>query len=136
VKDEFKTKEQLIGELVRTRQQVSELEALQRQVKRFEEKIDVLGKFPLENPDPVLYIAKDGLVIYVNPASRPLIDEWGWRVGRSVPDDWKRFIKDTIDSKRSKELEVNLGDRIFSGYFRSSSYLLQTLGASMYTEQT
>ena len=40
--------------------------------------------------------------------------EWGCETGQHVPDDWKDAIAEAYDSKESKEVEVTLGDRIFS----------------------
>ncbi len=73
-----------------------------------------LARFPSENPNPILRIAREGTILYANAASQPLLKEWGCETGQHVPDDWKDAIAEAYDSKESKEVEVTLGDRIFS----------------------
>ena len=43
------------------------------EIKRVEEEQQSLAKFPGENPHPVLRVAGDGILLYANPASQPLL---------------------------------------------------------------
>jgi PAS domain S-box-containing protein len=79
-----------------------------------DEEISSLAKFPSENPNPVLRVAKDGTVLYANEASLPLLDTWGCQVSQCVPDDCRKFILDALGSGISKDTEIECGDRIFS----------------------
>ena len=76
--------------------------------------LEDLARFPSENPNPILRIEREGTILYANAASRPLLKEWGCETGQHVPDDWKDVITEAYDSKKSKEVEVQLGDQIFS----------------------
>ena len=44
--------------------------------------------FPGANPHPVLRVADDGVLIYANAASRPVIDTLGLEVDQAVPAIW------------------------------------------------
>jgi class 3 adenylate cyclase len=43
-----------------------------------------IGRFPDDNPNPVMRV-QDGRLIYANPASRPILSAWGTDVGGPVP---------------------------------------------------
>jgi len=82
--------------------------------KRAEAEIRSLAKFPAENPDPVLRVARDGTILFANPASKPLLDSWGCQVGQRLPRGHRDVIPDAIELRSVKEFEVLSGDRIFS----------------------
>jgi len=42
-----------------------------------------IEQFPATNP--VLSVGKDGTALYSNVASKPLLHEWGVRVGEKLP---------------------------------------------------
>lgn len=115
VKD--KTKKELVGELDNANRRLSELETLLGRQKSVEAKTALPSRFPSESPNPVLFIAKDGLVNYANPPAQPLLDEWGIRQGRSVPEDWMELVTEVIEGKNIKEFDVRVGERIFSVHF-------------------
>ena len=86
----------------------------EKERRRAEEEIRSLAKFPSENPNPVIRIAKDGTVLYANDASLPLLDVWGCQVSQCLPDEWYRIILDVFGYGTSKVNEIQCGDRIFS----------------------
>ena len=73
-----------------------------------------LAKFPGENPYPVMRVAQDGVLLYANPASAGLLENWGCTVGQSLPDTWRQHILDTLASGLPKEVETAVADRVFS----------------------
>jgi len=79
-----------------------------------EEEIGRLAKFPGENPNPVLRVAKDGTILYVNKASQPLLNVWGCQEGQPLPDYWRKFTSDVLSSGTSEDTEVEVEDRILS----------------------
>jgi len=85
-----------------------------RERKRAEEEIRRLAKFPSENPNPVLRVAKDGTILYANKAGLPLLNVWGCQEGQPLPDDWRGFVLDGLSSGLSEEVEAEYEDRILS----------------------
>ncbi len=73
-----------------------------------------LSRFPEENPNPVLRIGRDGTILYANPASGPLLAQWGLAAGQSMPEDWIRRLAATIGGGEVVEQEVECGGRVFS----------------------
>jgi signal transduction histidine kinase len=56
------------------------------EIKKAKKKIEELAKFPEENPDPVLRITKEGIIIYGNKASTVILQTWGKKIGESLPE--------------------------------------------------
>jgi len=81
--------------------------------KKTEEEIRVLSRFPSENPNPVVRVSKDGEILYGNPASAPLLNQWQCQVGQLAPEEWRQRVADVYDSSFKKELEDKIGDRTF-----------------------
>jgi signal transduction histidine kinase len=82
--------------------------------KRDEEEIESLAKFPSENPNPVLRIARNSMVLYANAAGSELLANWGCKVGEPVPGHWRQDIARILESGSSEALEAVCGDSIFS----------------------
>ena len=82
--------------------------------KQAEVEIASLAKFPSENLNPVLRVAKDGTILYANKASQPLLKGWRCQVNQPLPDDWRKFILDVLSSGLSKDAEIEYENRILS----------------------
>jgi PAS domain S-box-containing protein len=72
-----------------------------------------LGRFPEENPSPMVRVSRDGSVLYRNPAAAEL-PGWACEVGRPAPDALLPLIRQAIAGKRPTQHEVDLGSRLFS----------------------
>ncbi|MHC4604151.1 MAG: PAS domain S-box protein, partial [Planctomycetota bacterium] len=71
-----------------------------------EQQIENLAKFPSENPNPVLRVAKNGTLLYANDVSRLLLDEWNREAGQVVPDNWRQTITEVFASGGYRRVEV------------------------------
>ena len=47
--------------------------------------VEVLPRLPAESPDVVLRASRDGVILYANAASAPLLQTWGCGVGATIP---------------------------------------------------
>ncbi len=81
---------------------------------RDETEIESLARFPSENPNPVLRIAKDGTVLYANAAGTRLVVSWGCKTGEQTPENWRQYIARILESGKNEALEAFCEDRIFS----------------------
>ena len=77
--------------------------------KRTEEQIKSLARFPSENPDPVLRIARNGKVLYANAAATRFLEEPG-----AVTEAVRRAAQQAFASGKQVTFEVADADRIFS----------------------
>jgi len=79
-----------------------------------EAEIESLARFPSENPNPVLRIARDSVVLYANAAGSKLLVSWGCKVREPAPGHWRQDIMRILESDSSEVLEAVCEDRIFS----------------------
>ena len=82
----------------------------QTELKDREQRIVSLAKFPSENPDPVLRISKDGLVIYANESGARLLSEWEGGIEQNVPQEWEKFLVKAFASSGPKKIEMKQAD--------------------------
>ncbi|RMB04497.1 bifunctional diguanylate cyclase/phosphodiesterase [Eilatimonas milleporae] len=78
-----------------------------------EKAAEILARLPAEAPNPVLRISSDGVILYANGRSSPLLDVWGAGVGQKIPPVWRHRLKYVFKSGRQSEIEVTCDDRIF-----------------------
>jgi PAS domain S-box-containing protein len=71
-----------------------------------QKKIADLARFPRENPNPVLRISDEGIVLFANEASKPVLETWGVRQGRRLPDSYFRRIEKAVNSGKSFRFEL------------------------------
>jgi PAS domain S-box-containing protein len=77
-----------------------------------EERYLELARFPSQNPNPVLRVLRDGSIAYANPASDPLLEQWGCLESRVLPDRLRRVVGEALDADSSRRLEERSGERI------------------------
>lgn len=82
--------------------------------KKVEKELYDLAKFPSENPNPVLRVDKNGIILFANNAGSILLDHWDTQISQPLPEDWHKSILDVLHSGTSKSCEVECNDQIFS----------------------
>lgn len=82
--------------------------------KQAEEEIRSLSLFPEQNPNPVLRIARDGVILYANSASELLLTIWNVRRGERVPPDWRQRVTASLASGNVEETEIASNGRLYS----------------------
>jgi HD-GYP domain-containing protein (c-di-GMP phosphodiesterase class II) len=82
--------------------------------KQAEEEVQILSRIPDENPNPVVRVTSEGILLYANPTSQPLLDMWQTWIGQPLPDEWRKKITDVFQSGGRKEEEVSCKDKVFS----------------------
>jgi PAS domain S-box-containing protein len=82
--------------------------------RRAEEEIQSLSRFPTENPNPVLRITPEGVVVYANQASRIFLDLWKTEIGQPVPEDCRALIGDVYMTNALREIEMPAGEKVFT----------------------
>ncbi len=87
------------------------------ELKRAQEEIERLAKFPSENPNPVLRVAKDGSIIYANNGSEPLLNFWGCKTGELLPEEWRQKAADVFRTGSGKATELQCDSRMYSVLF-------------------
>jgi len=76
-----------------------------------------LARFPEKNPNPVLRAARDGTLLYANPASADLLTAWCCQIGQPLPAAWHEHVLAVLASGVSGSVETAVAQRIFSLVF-------------------
>jgi PAS domain S-box-containing protein/putative nucleotidyltransferase with HDIG domain len=79
-----------------------------------EEQIRILSHLSDENPSPILRVDADGVILYANVASKPLLNQCRSGVGHPLPEHWKKHITEALETGSSPEVEVPCGQRCYS----------------------
>ena len=84
------------------------------ELKRAEEKVKELAKFPSEDPNPIIKISKDCTILYANDAGSPLLETWGCKVGERLPQPHSTLVEKVLDSGEAITCELDSSDQVFS----------------------
>jgi len=82
--------------------------------KRTQEKIATLAKFPGANPNPVLRVSKDAVVLYANKAASPVLQAYHHRDGHPLGGACRRHVTAAMESGRNLHSQVCCGNRVYS----------------------
>ena len=85
--------------------------------KQVEAEIATLAKFPSENPNPVLRMSNDGILLYANGSSQPLLTHWKSAVNSKLPAHIQELVSEVLQVGQPKEVEIECESRVFSFVF-------------------
>ena len=85
--------------------------------KRTREEVANLERFPSDNPNPVLRVSADGMVLYSNEAGLPLLDAWGHRPGRPLSGPWRERAFTSLRDGQGEQIEVFCAGKFYSVMF-------------------
>jgi len=79
--------------------------------KKAEEEIQSQAKFPSENPNPVMRISKDGILLYANKAALALGGKL--KIGKPIEEKWRKTSKKTYEDNQITEQELPVGKKLY-----------------------
>jgi len=74
-----------------------------------------LGRFPEENPNPVMRVSSIGELLYANRPAIVMLEAMGWRKGSSLPEVLPRSIRQALGKDTAQGFELLCArNRVFS----------------------
>lgn len=84
--------------------------------KQAEAQIQLLARFPAEDPNPVLRVARDGTLLYINEAGSKLLPQWDLQVDGAVPPILREAVFQSMCNGTTQTLDVEHDDRLYAFY--------------------
>lgn len=84
------------------------------ELKMSQDLLQDIARFTRENPSPVIRCRQDGTLLYANPASRPLLEAAGVKIGDQLPPSFLGTIEEAFSSATNRMLDIKIGTRTFS----------------------
>ncbi|MCH7733010.1 MAG: PAS domain S-box protein [Candidatus Marinimicrobia bacterium] len=81
--------------------------------KKSEKEIKSLARFPAENPNPIMRIDLNGILLYANKPALSMRSDWDFHIGQTVPEIMRELIKKTKKQIPWQE-DMPCGNRIYS----------------------
>ena len=82
--------------------------------KQAQAEMEILARFPSENPSPVLRVNLEGNLLYSNEAGILFLPEWHLIVGEPVPQILQEIVTDSMLEQKTKIIEVAQNDMVIS----------------------
>ncbi|QLA14986.1 ATP-binding protein [Desulfolutivibrio sulfoxidireducens] len=82
--------------------------------KRAYAEIESLARFPGENPNPVLRVAKDMTLLHANAASAAFLAHFGGARGRPFPAPFQEAVAMALATGKQRGFEAAMGNRILA----------------------
>jgi len=79
-----------------------------------EEALRSAALFPIQNPEPVLRIHRDGTLLFSNPAAETVLKEWRAASGTGVPAQLRQAVEAALSEGIARDVEVQIAGRDFS----------------------
>ncbi|MDH5542857.1 MAG: EAL domain-containing protein [Nitrospinota bacterium] len=78
------------------------------------DELNLLARFPYENPNPVFRVNSGGVIDFANKSAKPFLDSVGIGIGGRIPDRWDESVLDAKRTGEARELEISAKDKYFS----------------------
>ena len=82
--------------------------------KNTQDQIAIISRMPEENPHPVMRLTPEGDILYANPASAPLLEDWRWREAGVISEELQKAITESFSSRTKTEVEIKHRGKTFS----------------------
>jgi ligand-binding sensor protein len=80
-----------------------------------------IEQFPEKNPNPVLRVGKDGIILYSNEAGEPLLSEWSVGIGEKIPSKIGNIVQRVTSQNSPERMEIRARKRMYMVAFYPSS---------------
>jgi len=81
--------------------------------KIIQKEIRDIAKFPSENPGPIIRIAHDGILLYVNEAGMMQLQDWNLQTGQPAITMLQDVVLKTLDKGKLQEVEFEYREKVF-----------------------
>jgi class 3 adenylate cyclase len=88
--------------------------ALPPDIAALERQIELINRFPDQNPNPVMRMSGDGLLIYANESSAPIRSAWQVSVGDQLPPETHTALLAAAETGGGATVTVESGLRTFA----------------------
>jgi len=94
--------------------------------------IEILKKFPDNNPNPVIQISVDGILIYFNDSSKDIVDFYNLKLNKKVVGVIYKHLKKTIlDIENEFEISIHNLSFYFKGFYTKEIKLVNFYGTNI-----
>jgi PAS domain S-box-containing protein len=84
------------------------------EARKAEDTIRSVALFPLQNPEPVMRIHRDGTLLFSNPAAGPVLAEWQTAHEDQLPDWVRQPVEAALNEGTPRNFETHIAGRDFS----------------------
>jgi PAS domain S-box-containing protein len=99
--------------LLESNRDITEHKQAEDELHRARQIAEWLARLPAENPDPVLRVSRDNLVLYANQAAQSFASEWGLALGARAPAELVAPTQQAIAKGGRVQQEFTWGRRSF-----------------------
>ncbi|WP_353715012.1 PAS domain S-box protein [Dehalogenimonas sp. 4OHTPN] len=76
------------------------------QRKKAEQEIRNLATLPLINPNPIIQVTPEGVIVFANTAAKPVLECWHTRYGKTPPLYWQQAVHEVFRTGTMKTYEL------------------------------
>ncbi len=105
-----------VTHFIAIQQDITERKRTEAALRASQEEVSRLARFASENPDPVMRLGADGIVLYANAGSQPILAHWGVEAEGAVPAEVRELIDAALRTGDKTVVEINAGGAVYSLY--------------------